>query len=443
MLLWTLSCMLLAAQESVSEEAPCYQSFNAQHGSCEVLLGGAEVNDCCLNPHYAYKDEDGVCQSCRPASWTDWSPWGPCTRSCLEGVQQRRRFCYGRGDCKDPHKLGSLQTRPCEDSSCCPEQGGWAEWGQWQPCSVNCGTGQKLRERTCSSPPPVCRGGCSGPNTEYASCDTGKACAVHGGWSNWGNWGPCDENCRNEGASPPRRHSVRSCTNPAPSLLPPGLPCAGPEERAEHCHSLPYCAVHGGWGQWSAYSECPVTCGIGQTVRRRECNNPAPKHGGKTCPGLPTSTQICNQKNPCPVNGEWAEWGEWGRCKRHNKNINCVTYSAGRQWRERTCEHKSSDGAHCQPGLSSESRPCYDIQGCRRVGNWSEWGNWGLCQPNCGPQAQKTRKKVCELDFSDYTTKVVKNETIHFAGKARELCVRMKPEEVTMSAPCLNVPPCT
>ncbi|XP_064162532.1 properdin-like [Anguilla rostrata] len=444
MLLWTLYYMLLAAQESVSEKAQCYQHFDAQLGSCSHLLGEAEVDDCCLNPRFGYKDSDGVCHSCRPAKWTEWGPWGSCTVSCLEGVQQRRRFCYGLGTCKDTQKEGSLETRPCEEKTCCPRQGGWAEWGQWQPCSVTCGTGQKLRERTCSSPPPVCGGSCSGQSREYASCDTGKVCPVHGGWSDWGAWGACDAHCTREGSSPPQRHSFRTCTNPAPSTDPPGLPCPGSEKRSEHCVGLPYCAVHGGWGPWGAYSECSVTCGLGQRERTRACNNPEPRHGGQHCTGDPVSIDMCNTRVHCPVDGEWSEWSEWSECKRAGKDIRCKTYSPGRQSRERVCEHREWNGTHC-PGSIQESRPCYDIQGCRLYGNWSDWGPWGLCQPNCGPQAQKTRTRTCVLDYSEYTTlKIGPNkETAHFAGIPLARCPRLDAKEKTRSEPCLNVPPCT
>ncbi|KAJ8259979.1 hypothetical protein GJAV_G00175660 [Gymnothorax javanicus] len=444
MLLWTLCSVLLAAQESASEKATCYQHFDAQQGSCSRLLGEAEVDDCCLNPHYGYKDPNGVCHSCRPASWTDWTPWGLCTRSCLEGVQQRRRYCYGIGTCADPHQLDNLQTRSCEDQSCCPGQGGWTEWGQWQPCSVSCETGRKLRERTCSAPPPVCGGSCSGQATEYAPCDTGKVCPVHGGWSNWGAWGSCDASCTREGSAPPKRNSVRTCTNPAPSTSPPGLPCPGPNTRVEECTGLPYCSVDGAWGSWSSSSECSVTCGLGLRERTRACNNPSPRHGGQYCPGHSSSNQICNTRIHCPVNGEWSEWGEWSHCGRAFKDIHCNQISAGRQSRSRVCEHRDWNGTFC-PGSIRESRSCYDIQDCRLYGNWSEWTAWSHCKPNCGSQAQKTRVRKCNLNYDKYTDLEVgrTKEKAFFAGKPQERCPRLAEAEKIMKAPCLNVPPCT
>ncbi|XP_006879889.1 PREDICTED: complement component C8 alpha chain [Elephantulus edwardii] len=45
----------------------------------------------------------------------------------------------------------------------------------------------------------------------------------------------------------------------------------------------------GRWSCWSSWSACSA----GTQERRRECNNPAPKNGGATCPGKKTQTQAC------------------------------------------------------------------------------------------------------------------------------------------------------
>ena len=51
--------------------------------------------------------------------------------------------------------------------------------------------------------------------------------------------------------------------------------------------------VDGGWGRWSDWSVCSVTCGDGLRSRTRECDDPAPMHGGKDCSGGSFETEVC------------------------------------------------------------------------------------------------------------------------------------------------------
>ena len=60
--------------------------------------------------------------------------------------------------------------------------------------------------------------------------------------------------------------------------------------------------VKGGWGEWSSWPECPVSCGGGIQVRSRVCDSPAPEFGGDDCTVDGSSdleTQACNEY-PCP-----------------------------------------------------------------------------------------------------------------------------------------------
>lgn len=58
--------------------------------------------------------------------------------------------------------------------------------------------------------------------------------------------------------------------------------------------------VNGNWGSFGDYEACSKTCGSGTQRRYRACNNPAPKHGGKGCPGVNFENRACNT-NLCPV----------------------------------------------------------------------------------------------------------------------------------------------
>ena len=59
-------------------------------------------------------------------------------------------------------------------------------------------------------------------------------------------------------------------------------------------------SVDGNWGEWGEWSTCTKTCKGGKQSRTRECNSPAPQHGGKKCDGEAQESQVCNQNVPCP-----------------------------------------------------------------------------------------------------------------------------------------------
>ncbi|XP_064829615.1 A disintegrin and metalloproteinase with thrombospondin motifs 2-like [Oncorhynchus masou masou] len=52
----------------------------------------------------------------------------------------------------------------------------------------------------------------------------------------------------------------------------------------------------GGWGVWSQFGSCTRTCGGGVQFRTRECDNPRPANGGRTCLGANHQFQLCNSQ---------------------------------------------------------------------------------------------------------------------------------------------------
>jgi hypothetical protein len=58
-------------------------------------------------------------------------------------------------------------------------------------------------------------------------------------------------------------------------------------------------SVNGNWGKWGAWTSCSRPCGTGKQTRKRLCNNPAAKNGGKDCVGVDTDGRYCNT-DACP-----------------------------------------------------------------------------------------------------------------------------------------------
>ncbi|XP_069503523.1 properdin [Ambystoma mexicanum] len=447
-----LLIVLLAGCTQVSEAESCYGSFEDTTGHCLDFIGDdVTQEDCCLNLKYGFKrDEDSPCEACYPAEWSQWSPWGPCSVTCTDGVQQRKRVCYGQGDCgKGSEKLEArLETRACSLQDCCPEDGAWSAWSPWSACSVTCEIGSMERTRECNNPRPACGGTCKGEPKEIAQCDTAMVCPTHGGWNSWGQWSECSQSCIHEGSGIfPTQVRRRQCNNPEPSSDPPGTFCAGPQQEPRDCSTLPFCPVAGQWGEWQQAGECSVTCGVGRITDTRLCNNPAPRHNGPHCIGSDTRTKSCNTGVPCPIDGRWTEWSKWEPCiGQGSAKISC-TKRVGSQSRTRRCNDRDFGGKACS-GSTIEIRPCYSINNCK--GNiektfWSEWSEWSLCKPLCGPST-RSRFKSCEPVLPDYpmTVGIQVMKQVFFWGSPLILCDELNGQrrKLEEKEPCHNVVAC-
>ncbi|XP_063418218.1 coadhesin-like [Mytilus trossulus] len=230
-----------------------------------------------------------------------WSPWfnSSCSVSCGEGVRIRNRTCdnpppSGSGQ----HCVGSETEKSICNLGKCPIDGGWSPWFN-SSCSVSCGEGVRIRNRTCDNPPPSGSGQhCVGSETEKSICNLGK-CPIDGGWSPWFN-SSCSVSC-GEGV----RIRNRTCDNPPPSGS--GQHCVGSETEKSICN-LGKCPIDGGWSPWFN-SSCSVSCGEGVRIRNRTCDNPPPSGSGQHCVGSETEKSICNL-GKCPKS-----------CRHSNKRI--------------------------------------------------------------------------------------------------------------------------
>ncbi|XP_011301281.1 semaphorin-5A isoform X2 [Fopius arisanus] len=114
-------------------------------------------------------------------TWSDWSPWYPCTKNCGGGSQHRVRQCE-----TPPCEGAGLQSRVCNVHACRDDsEGEWSCWTDWSECSVFCGTGVKSRSRECL------KGSCQGPTFMRESCEM-PSCDSLRGWDAWSKWSACD-----------------------------------------------------------------------------------------------------------------------------------------------------------------------------------------------------------------------------------------------------------
>nr|XP_054772191.1 SCO-spondin-like [Lytechinus pictus] len=312
------------------------------------------------------KTEYGACGSQCPAVHGNYSDWinGECSVSCYSwdsdgnrygGFLNRTRNCtnpaplYGGDNCTD---LGDeFETVSCgtEDGNACPAiNGSWGNWSNWTSCNVTCGSGYKVRTRSCDSPSPEHGGAdCEGDDTDLLSC-TRLPCPIDGNWTDWSSWSVCSQTC--VGGT---QYRTRACSDPTPMYN--GTECSGDDIQWQNCSSDVTCPIHGGWSEWSSWSACSLSCGgVGTTTRNRSCNNPSPAHGGNSCPAADDSeeSEACGNAN-CPIDGDYSSWGSWSDC-----SINCG--EGGVRYRYRACDNPEPQYG----GLDCDLNDLYLRQSC-------------------------------------------------------------------------------
>ncbi|EYC06441.1 hypothetical protein Y032_0076g1065 [Ancylostoma ceylanicum] len=144
--------------------------------------------------------------------------------------------------------------------------------------------------------------------------------------------------------------------------------CQGPEYETAPCDMGP-CET---WSEWCEWTACSGSCGRGERSRTRYCNL-----GTQRCEGKDYEVEACDA-GPCP---EWANWAEWGRC-----SVSCGT---GRTRRQRTCLGGVQEFS-C-PGPSTEERVCEELP----CSLWSPWQDWSSCSASCG-NGMKRRVRTCQ-----------------------------------------------
>lgn len=73
--------------------------------------------------------------------------------------------------------------------------------------------------------------------------------------------------------------------------------------------------VNGGWTAWEDVSECSGTCPSGTVIQRRNCTNPPPSNEGNYCLGSSTRNALCEPKQ-CRVDElcGYGAWSNWSSC---------------------------------------------------------------------------------------------------------------------------------
>ncbi|KAJ7387610.1 hypothetical protein OS493_000945 [Desmophyllum pertusum] len=138
--------------------------------------------------------------------------------------------------------------------------------------------------------------------------------SASGGWSSWSNFGPCSTFCQKNR----QRFCISSDFN---------KDCQGADQYGVELHSVKcnnsecFAPIDGHWGRWSSWGACDAECGLGTQSRKRSCDDPPPKYGGKTCIGNLGSSQACKKKS-CGIGPDDCEFDSDVMCGYNNDPAN-------------------------------------------------------------------------------------------------------------------------
>jgi len=301
------------------------------------------------------------------SAWTEYST----CNSCGKGTITRTRTCsqalYGGRDCSN-RKLS--QTIRCFIKNC-PVDAIVNQWAAWGRCSESCGNGIQVRTRTCTGP----RWGgesCPGNLREEKACMV-KNCPIDGKNTQWTTYSTCSKTC---GKGMQQR--FRTCTQPQFG----GRACVGGLVQDKSCYIARHCPIDGTLAQWSDFSACSVSCGVGTKGRNRQMS--APRYGGAARPAGPLFEVASCFLKKCPINGVISAWSAYGRCS--------VSCGPGKKTRTRVCTPPRFGGKACA-SIPLEQKANCQIKKCAVHGRVTQWSAFTTCSRVCGEGTQIKRRR--------------------------------------------------
>jgi len=337
------------------------------------MMGGAP----CVGP----SKETQQCPGTKAVNcqFSDWGQWTACTATCSGGwrshVRHIAKKAFGGKACEGvTRELLPCNTQPCGGVQDCQ----LSQWAEWSNCT-GVSTPQKFRRRAVSV--HAVNGGkpCLGSMYETTGCFTQvttiTSCAV----TQWSDWATCTKPCGGGQTTRTRIANLSSVCVPQKTDLQEVVGC-NPDPCSDQKCDL---------SDWSVWSDCSTTCGVGDRRHTREILS----SGVKGCAAILDEVVKCSMGNCTNADCEWEVWQEWSAC-----TCSC---GGGSKRRARAIKRAPSKGGRaCEPLDKYEVAPC-NTGSCDHVGcidgKWAEWRNWSACSVTCGPGYRMRNRDVATM----------------------------------------------
>jgi hypothetical protein len=322
---------------------------------------------------------------------SQWSDWGPCSKSCGYGERERVRVVLKTG------KTGGYTCPSLSQySSCnvhfCPIDCDVGLFGYWTECSESCGVNGKT-SHTRGVVTKAAHNGAACPElTETKQCNR-KECPRDCTSGQWSDWSECDKTCATG-----NQFRVRNVTSVAAYG---GKECPTMMKEDKTCDAG-VCPVHCAVGSWTAFSVCTLTCGQGQKTRAR--NITSTNLLDSICPS-DTETLYCNEQS-CPVDCELSDWVEQNAVC--SKQCADATGAGTRTYRKTIDVTPLFGGKPCTAVVRHDT--CNDFT-CPQDCQLSRWGNWLSCSKSCGTGSQSRHRTVIAVATNNGTCPTEQTQT--------------------------------
>ncbi|PPS96829.1 TSP1/LNR (Lin-12/Notch) repeat containing protein [Cryptosporidium hominis] len=430
----------------------CNKCRECSPGCALWFIGNGVCDPECNNLSCQFDGGDCWKVDCKLSAWSSWSA---CSVTCGPGGRVTRTRQIVVSPRNGGETCGALKAEEtgCNSHIPCPLSCTVSEWGNWSRCSLTCGIGHQMRERSLIKAPKdqnlfqcpetrqireciqdTCSSNCTLGEFKFKSAVSGSPCLMEKGcverreilhppfkpelgnftckveerpsdclglhlgcpgpceFSEWSGWSLCSY-YKNEGLGFDDEASKYKLLKKRRRVARRRMRDANCEDELEYkeCDESERHGVEAlvrcNMGDWSSWSSCSTSCGLGSRLRARwllsepeneEALSENLINSESVCGPL-FQTKACNDRSCLTEGCKVSDWGQWSACSSKSCNF------PGLSKRQRSVISLPRKG-DCP--VLEESRDClgacdHSVSVSKSNCMFGDWSSWSTCQDDC------------------------------------------------------------